>query len=206
VSTSSRTPLRVKSTWFKPGRAHSPPEVADALAFIAWRVAQNMLKSMRKAGFDIDPGPQYFDFLAEAVAFAIQVAWRLAYPRYDEAGRLAFMTALANRTGDELAENRARLLGEPDAAAIKAGFIDLLNRRTAEYADFGHGPEGPDFAFLRYFATVVAELMPEKDRRWTWDQVIAIEGPEAASSVAKAVKGLFDETPRRSRRTVHTEG
>ena len=206
MSTSSRTPLRVKSTWFKPGRAHSPAEVADALAFIAWRVAQNMLKSMRKAGFDIDPGPQYFEFLAEAAAFAIQVAWRLAYPRYDEAGRLAFMTALANRTGEELAENRARLLGEPDAAAIKSGFIDLLNRRTAEYADFGHGPDGPDFAFLRYFATVVAELMPEKDRRWTWDQVIAIEGPEAASSVAKAVKGLFDETPRRPRRTVHTEG
>jgi len=206
VSTSSRTPLRVKSTWFKAGRTHAPEEVAASLAFIAWRVAQNMLKSMRKAGFDIDPGPQYFDFLAEAVAFAIQVAWRLAYPRYDEAGRLAFMTALANRVGDELAENRARLLGEPDAAAIKAGFIDLLNRRTAEYADFGHGPEGPDFAFLRYFATVVAELMPGKDRRWTWDQVIAIEGPEAASSVAKAVKGLFDETPRRPRRTVHTEG
>jgi len=206
VSTSSRTPLRVKSTWFKPGRAHAPAEVADALAFIAWRVAQNMLKSMRKAGFDIDPGPQYFDFLAEAVAFAIQVAWRHIHPRYDDEGRLAFMTALANRTGEELAENRARLLGEPDAAAIKSGFIDLLNRRTAEYADFGHGPEGPDFAFLRYFATVVAELMPEKDRRWTWDQVIAIEGPEAASSVAKAVKGLFDETPRRPRRTVHTEG
>lgn len=198
--------MRVKSTWFRQGRSHAPGEVAASLAFIAWRVAQNMLKSMRKAGFDIDPGPQYFDFLAEAVAFAIQVAWRLAYPRYDEAGRLAFMTALANRTGEELAENRARLLGEPDAAAIKAGFIDLLNRRTAEYADFGHGPDGPDFAFLRYFATVVAELMPEKDRRWTWDQVIAIEGPEAASSVAKAVKGLFDETPRRPRRTVHTEG
>jgi hypothetical protein len=206
VSTSSGTPLRVKSTWFKPGRARSPAEVADALAFIAWRVAQNMLKSMRKAGFDIDPGPQYFDFLAEAAAFAIQVAWRLAYPRYDDEGRLAFMTALANRTGDELAENRARLLGEPDAAAIKAAFIDLLNRRTAEYADFGHGPEGPDFAFLRYFATVVAELMPEKDRRWTWDQVIAIEGPGAASSIAKAVKGLFDEAPRRPRRAVHTEG
>ena len=54
--------------------------MAGALAFITWRVAQNMLKSMRRADFDIDPGPQYFDFLAEAVAFAIQVAWRLAYP------------------------------------------------------------------------------------------------------------------------------
>jgi hypothetical protein len=180
--------------------------VAGALAFITWRVAQNMLKSMRRADFDIDPGPQYFDFLAEAVVFAIQVAWRLVHPRYDEEGRVAFMTALANRTGEELAENRSRLVGDADPAAIKAGFIDLLNRRNAEYAEFGYGAEGPDFGFLRYFATAVAELMPEKDKRWTWDQVMAIEGPEAAATVAKSVAGLFDETPRRPRRAAQTEG
>ena len=142
----------------------------------------------------------------EGLAFAIQVAWRLVYARYDDAGRVAFMTMLANRAGEELAENRARLLGEADPAAIKAAFIELLNRRTEEYAEFGHGPEGPDFAFLRYFATSVAELMPEKDKRWTWDQVIAIEGPEAASTLAKSVAGLFDEAPRRKRRPALTEG
>jgi hypothetical protein len=180
--------------------------VAGALAFITWRVAQNMLKSMRRADFDIDPGPQYFDFLAEAVVFAIQVAWRLVHPRYDDDGRVAFMTALANRTGEELAENRSRLLGDRDAAAIKADFIDLLNRRNAEYAEFGYGAEGPDFAFLRYFATAVAELMPEKDKRWTWDQVMAIEGPEVAATVAKSVAGLFDEAPRRPRRASVSEG
>ena len=206
MSTSSRVPLRVKSTWFKAGRKHTPEEVAASLAFIAWRVAQNTLKSMRKAGFDIDPGPQYFDFLAEAVAFAIQVAWRLVYGRYDDAGRVAFMTTLANRAGEELAENRARLLGDREPAQAKAAFIELLNRRTEEYAEFGYGPEGPDFPFLRYFATSLAELMPEKDRRWTWDQVIAIEGPEAASTLAKSVAGLFDEAPRRKRRPAQTEG
>lgn len=191
--------MRVKSTWFRPGRPHSPEEVAAALAFITWRVAQNTLKSMRKADFDIDPGPQYFDFLAEALVFAIQVAWRLVHPRYDDAGRAAFMTVLANRTGEELAENRSRLLGDGDAAQIKARFVELLNRRNAEYAEFGFGPDGPDFAFLRYFATLISELMPEKDRRWTWDQVIAIDGPEAAATVAKSLKGLFDEAPRRRR-------
>jgi hypothetical protein len=206
LSTSTRTPLRIKSTWFRPGRPRTPEEVAGALAFIGWRVAQNTLKSMRRAEFDIDPGPQYFDFLAEAAAFAVQVAWRLVHPRYDDEGRLAFMTALANRLGEELAENRARLLADAGPAEIKARFIDLLNRRTAEYAEFGYGPEGPDFAFLRYFATVLAELMPEKDRRWTWDQVIAIEGPEAAASMAKGVKGLFGGAPRRARRASQTDG
>ncbi len=205
MSTSSRTPLlRVKNTWFRHGRPRTPEDVAGALAFIGWRVAQNMLKSMRKADFDIDPGPRYFDFLAEAAAFTIQVAWRLVHPRYDDEGRAAFMTVLANRTGEELAENRARLVGDADAAAIKARFIELLNRRNGEYAEFGYGPDGPDFAFLRYFATLLADLMPEKDRRWTWDQVIAIEGPEAAATVAKSVAGLFEETPRRPRRAGST--
>lgn len=199
MSTSSRTPLRVKSTWHRPGRPKSPEEIAAALAFITWRVAQNALKSMRKADFDIDPGPQYFDFLAEAMAFAIQVAWRLVYPRYDDAGRAAFMNVLANRTGEELAENRARLLGDAEPAAIKAAYIDLLNRRFEEYGEFGYGPEGPDFAFHRYYASLVAELMPEKDKRWTSDQVVAIEGPEAAATVAKSVAGLFDPAPRKRR-------
>lgn len=192
--------MRVKSQWFRPGRPKTPAEMAGALAFISWRVAQNMLKSMRKAEFDIDPGPQYFDFLAEALAFVVQVSWRLVYGRYDDAGRAGFMTALANRTGDELAENRSRLLGDGEPAAIKARYIALLNRRLEEYAEFGFGPDGPDFAFLRYFATLVSELMPEKDKRWTWDQVIAIEGPEAAGTIAKSVAGLFDESPRRARR------
>ncbi len=199
MSTASRTPLRVKSQWFRPGRPRTPEDMAAALAFIAWRVAQNALKSMRRADFDIDPGPQYFDFLAEAAVFAIQGCWRLVHARYDEAGRAAFMTVLANRVGEELAENRSRLLGDAQPPAIKAAFVDLLNRRTAEYAEFGWGPEGPDFAFLRYFATVLAELMPEKDRRWTWDQVIAIEGPEAAATITKSVAGLFGEAPRRRR-------
>ena len=198
--------MRVKSTWFRPGRPKSPEEMAGALAFISWRVAQNMLKSMRKADFDIDPGPQYFDFLAEALAFAIQVGWRLVYARYDEAGRVAFMTALANRTGEELAENRSRLLADAEPAAIKARYLELLNRRIEEYAVFGFGPDGPDFAFLRYFATLVSELMPEKDKRWTWDQVMAIEGPEAATTLTKSVAGLFDNAPGRRPRRAATAG
>lgn len=193
--------MRVKSTWFRPGRPKTPEEMAGALAFISWRVAQNMLKSLRKADFDIDPGPQYFAVLAEGIAFAIQVAWRLVYPRYDEAGRAAFMTLLAHRTAEELAENRHRLLGDREPAAIRADFIELLNRRIEEYAEFGFGPEGPDFAFHRYLGSLLADLMPEKDKRWTSDQVVGIEGPEAAAMIAKSVAGLFDNSPGRRRRT-----
>ncbi len=192
---SSRPPIRIKSQWFRPESAKKPEEVAGAVAFIAFRVAQGMLKSMRKAQFDIDAGPQYFEFLAESLAFAIQVACRVAYPRLPEDDRLPFATALAYHAADHLAGNQSELLGLQTHDEIRSGFIERLNRRFAEYADFGYGPEGPDFAFHRYLASLLAELMPEKDRHWTHDQVIAIEGPEAAAMVAKGVANLLDTGP-----------
>lgn len=199
--------MRVKAHWFRAESAKRPEEVAGAVAFIAFRVAQNTLKSMRKAQFDIDAGPQYFDFLAEALAFAIQCACRIAWPRFAEADRMAFATALSHRAADHLAGNQAELLGLQEPAEIRAAFIERLNRRFAEYADFGYGADGPDFAFHRYFASLIAELVPPKDRHWTHDQVIAIEGPEAAATMAKSLEGLLDTGPGRApRRRASTTG
>ena len=41
--------LRIKSHWFKSGAPKSAEQQASAMAFIVWRVAQNMLKRMRGA-------------------------------------------------------------------------------------------------------------------------------------------------------------
>lgn len=197
--------MRVKSHWFRSGSPRPPEEVAGVVAFIAWKVAQNALRRMRKAGFDIDPGPAYFGFLAETLVYCAQVAWRLAHRHFDEAGALAFMTALANRAGDTLADNHAELLGG-EAAPVKAAFIAQVNAAMDDYGAFGYGPEGPDFGFMRLFASRVSELMGEKDRRWTHDQVIAIEAPEAAATVAKAFANLHDTDPDRRRRRTVTRG
>jgi hypothetical protein len=197
--------MRVKSHWFRSGAARPPEEVAGVVAFIAWKVAQNALRRMRKAGFDIDPGPAYFGFLAETLVYCVQVAWRLAQPHFDEAGALAFMTSLANRAGDTLADNHAELLGgEP--APVKAAFIAQVNAAMDDYGAFGFGPGGPDFGFMRLYASRVAELMVEKDQRWTHDQVIAIEAPEAAATIAKAFANLHDTDPDRRRRRTATRG
>ncbi len=198
--------MRVKARWFRAEDGKRPEEVGGAAAFIAFRVAQNMLKSMRKAGFDIDAGPQYFDFLAESLAFSIQCACRIAWTGLAEGERMAFAAALSQRAADHLAGNQAELLGQ-DAAEVRAGFVERLNRRFAEYADFRYTAEGPDFAFLRYFASLVAERVPEKDRRWTHDQVIAIEGPEAVATMARALAALLDTGPGRApRRAASTAG
>jgi len=198
-------PIRIKSHWFKADKPKSPEEVASAVAFIAFRVSQNILKSMRKANFDIDAGPVYFDFLAEALVFCLQISWRLAHQRFGEAGAGAFMTEAANKAALHLAENRVDLLADGDVTTHKAAFIDRFNASFDLYGVFPYGEAGPSFGFLRFFASRLAGLMGHKDERWTWDQVIAIEAPEAATHIAKAFGGLNDNEPRR-RRAAQTTG
>jgi len=138
------------------------------------------------------------------VVFSIQVAWRLAYPRYDEAGRVAFMTTLANRTGEELAENRARLLGDRDAAP-SGGFhrpAQPRNASTPSSATARTAPTSPSCATSRRPCRAHAGEGQALDL----DQVMAIEAREAAAMIAKSVAGLFGEAPRRARRPVQSEG
>ena len=51
--------MRIKSQWFQTGTAKTPQQTASAMAFIAWRVAQNMLKQMRSADVSSEVEPQY---------------------------------------------------------------------------------------------------------------------------------------------------
>lgn len=186
--------MRVKSRWFKSGREKSPQEIAGAMAFILWKIAQNSLKNMRRADFDIEAGPQYFDFLAELMIFLVQIADRIAYEHLDNEYRIAFTTELALRVADNLAENRNALLSLP-LKACKNEFIERFNERATVYAEFGYGDAGPDFAFIRYLGHCVLDIVEEKDRAWVVDQIMAIEAPDAVSTVQKAMQGLLDEEP-----------
>ena len=84
--------MRVRSHWFKTDRPKSADEVAGAAAVIAWKVAQNALTTMRAAGFELVPGPRYFAFIEEFLAFLVVGGDRIAYARGDEAWRVAMVT------------------------------------------------------------------------------------------------------------------
>ena len=117
------------------------------LSFVVSRIADNALKNTRKAKFEIEVGPQYFDFLAEFLLFLIMSADRIAYLKLSAEDRLVFTGNLANRVAETYAENRSRLLDE-DLKECKRRFIDLLNQRAGEYADFGYDENGPDIRLL----------------------------------------------------------
>jgi hypothetical protein len=211
----STTPaLRIKNRWFREGSSKGPAEQASAMAFIVWRLAHNMLKRMRGADFDIDAGRPYLDFMRETLVFLIALTDRIAHQRLDDDQRAEFTVALVRHVARTLEENETDLLGAPPPGAPSHGdsFIDLVNEISQHYAEFGADPSPPpgvtqfhpDFGFVRYFGSRLDPTVPEKDRRWVLDQVMAIEAPEAVATVQRSMVELFDPAPRRARRSAQT--
>jgi hypothetical protein len=188
--------MRIKSQWFKQDKPKSARQSASAMAFIIWRVAQNALKQMRASQFDIDPGPQYFAFMSEFLVFLVNIADRLAYARLDAAQRAEFTTALAIRVAEILEDNANDLLGPAAQQSHQRNFVALFNALADDYAAFAFDDAGADFAFLRYLGNRVLELMPKKDQSWVIDQIMAIEAPEAISTVRRGMDGLYPTGPR----------
>jgi hypothetical protein len=119
----------------------------------------------------------------------------------DAEPRAQFVTALVQRVAQVLQENEDSLLGAPAAGQPSHfdTFIDLFNELAGHYAEFGFGAEGPDFAFVRYLGHRVEALLPEKDRLWVIEQMMAAEAPEAVEMVRRALQGVLSTEPRPAR-------
>ena len=191
--------MRIKSHWFKNGREHTPQELAGAVSFVVWRIADNALKNTRKANFEIAVGPQYFAFLTEFLIFLVQVADRIAFRRLSPEARFDFTSTLANRVAETYAENHSRLLGGSQHEC-KQQFIDLLNQRADGYADFDYSENDPSFNFSRYLGYCMNQVMDERDSGWIIDQMISIEAPAAAEMTEKTMRDLLNNEPRQPRR------
>lgn len=186
-----RSKIRVKSNWHRGDRKKTPQEIAGAFAFIIWRISDNTLKNVRRADFDIEVGPQYFAFLQEFLIFLVMVADRIVYTQLNEQDRYEFTSALANRVAEHMAENQAEWLGG-SLREYKDRFVDVLNQRAGEYADYPYAGKENSFSFLLHLGQCMKNVVEEKDKTWVVDQMMAIEAPEAIGMVEKAMTGLFD--------------
>ena len=178
---------------FHTSGARSPKMLASVVAMLAWKQAIESIRRMRKAWYDIDTGKPYFDFVCEFLVFLAHAADRIAFRSLDAATRAEFTTALAIRLAEMVEESRGDLLGDAEPGACQRDFIDLFNRRGADYGEYAYGPEtnGPDFGFKRMFASALREILPEKDKLWVIDQAMDIEAPDAIKALEKAMAGLF---------------
>ena len=183
--------VRIRSR-FHEGRQRTPAVLASVIATLAWKLAVDSIRNMRKAQYDIDIGRPYFEFVSEFMVFIAVAADRIAHRELDAERRVEFTTALAKRLAEIVEDNRDMLLGAAQPGECQRDFLDRFNRRGADYAEFGYGADGPDFGFRRYFAACLREVLPEKDQLWVIDQAMDIEAPEAIKALERTAAGLFD--------------
>lgn len=182
--------IRLKTVFFKNAGGRSTAETASVLASTVWRIADEVVTNLSKWDCDIVTPERGMKILGEMAAFLLHMADRMAYGRMPEAERARFIQVAGRRLGEIVEENIRAMVGE-DGFDYKANFIDLLNRRAAEYATFECTPEKPGYPILRFLGLMIREHMLESDQHWVADQIMDIQAPEALGMLKKTVDGLL---------------
>jgi hypothetical protein len=194
--------LRVKTVWFKNAGGRSSAEIASVLASTIWRLADNLVTNLSKWDCDIVTPERGMRILGEVAAFLLHMSDRMAYGRIPEAERAQLIQAAGRRLAGIVQDNIREMFGN-DGFDYQSNFIDLLNRRAADYATFECAPDKPSYPLLRYLGLAVRELMLDSDRPWVADQIMDIQAPEALGTLKKTVDGLLAPPPaRREQRSI----
>jgi len=182
--------LRIKSHWWNDESERSLPEIASALAFIAWRLAVEKAINLHCERFIYQSDQQRMGVIQEYLVFLVQIADRLAHEMLDDEDRRTLITGFARKLIEHVQDNSQDLFGPGD---FGGPFIDLLNRRSDEYAEFQLADDGPSYPFLRHLGFEIQGLMGEaEENRWVIDQVMDKDGWDAYKQFARALRNLFD--------------
>ena len=182
--------LRLKTVFFKNAGGRSAAETASVLASTIWRIADEVVANLSKWDCDIVTPERGMKILGEMAAFLLHMADRMAYGRMPEPERARFIQVAGQRLGEIVQDNIRAMVGA-DGFDYKANFIDLLNRRAADYATFECTPEKPGYPILRYLGLAIREHMLDSDQHWVADQIMDIQAPEALGMLKKTVDGLL---------------
>lgn len=182
--------VRIKSHWKDEERERSLPEIASALAFIAWRIALDKAINLHCERFVYEADAQRLAVIAEYLVFLIQIADRLAHRDLADADRQLLITALAKKLVEHVQDNSQDLLGPSDYGTA---FVRLLNERSGEYAEYQLADDGPSYPFLRHLGHEIQCLMGEtEENRWVIDQVMDKDGWDAYKTFIRAYRDLFE--------------
>ncbi len=181
--------MRIKSRWNVKGKEHSVEEIASAVAFIIWRIGQNIVLNLENEGFQTDTLKERLDIVFESVAFFTHICDRLAYEEMDEEERTRYVTEMVMQSIRKIKENLRDIEGIDGEEATRI-YIDLFNQRMSDYAEFPFDDE-PGFNFKRYFGEKLSECMGPRDNKWIQQQVMDIEVPEAMATLKRGLNNLF---------------
>lgn len=189
-------PVKVRTIWFKKDGERTAEEIASAVATTTWRVADKAVDNLGRENYDIITPARGFKLIAEFVAFLAHYCDRMAYATLPPERRVAVLQAVSNRLGEVMEQNIRDVVGKDDPRNYKQEFIDFLNRRFSDYAEFEFpDDEKASFPALRYLGLQIREEMGDDDKTWIMDQIMDIEMPEMMGTVRKSFKGLLSDAP-----------
>jgi len=177
---------RVRTRWRKKG-ARSLADRAGVFGTNVWKISLEVFKRMEKEGFRFGSDRVVTDVLAEFIAFLVQLADRQVYDKLSELDRSTFVSEAVRHLATTMENNQRDLLGP---GKYREPFIDLLNTRFAEYAEFAYSDGEPGYPCIRFFATKVADVMAGGDNKWVVEQMMDIEAPE----MVRLARNLIEQT------------
>ena len=178
--------MHIKSHWNKRAKEQSIEKIASAIGFISWKIATQHVQELENKGYKIKDDAHSLQVIQEFLAFLLQVSDRLAYQQMDNDTRQRFVTALALHMADTFTDNQHDILGKGE---YRQAFIDILNQRAEDYAEFSFRNGEAGFDFLRYFGEQVAIVLV--DKHFVSQQIMDINGPEAIEMLKKSLQNLL---------------
>jgi hypothetical protein len=186
-----RVALRIKSHWHDDQAERSVEEIAGAAAFIAWRIAKDKAINLHGQDFVYASDGQRMDVIIEYLVFQLQLLDRLALQRLElnDETRRQLVIGTAKAMAKHVQDNSVDLFGPGDYVAP---FIERINRRGAEYAEFAYHEDGPSYPFMRHLGYEIQQVMgSEGENRWVIDQVMDKDGYDVDRQLRRAVDNLF---------------
>ena len=180
--------VRVKSKWNQPGTPRTLLQMANAISATIWKLAANVVLNLENENFQTDTQAQRIDVIEELTCYLVHACDRLVYGRASDAERAEFITSLARDLSRLLEDSRVDVEGQGE---YRTAFVELLNRRCADYAGYEFSvEEGAGFALRCRLGDRVAAAMGERDRRWIPDFIVAREAPEIEAALKRSLFGL----------------
>ena len=190
--------VRLKTKWHRSKRdgrsrrSSAPKTLQDLSSVIAmsiWKLAKDAFAHMEKEGFRFREDIQAVDTINEFIFFQLHIVDRLIYGKISEEERGPFITDVAKRLAEVVADNQTELLGPGDYIQ---SFRDAMNDRFTNYAECGfESDKGPSFQFTRYLALNVAQHLKLTDDKWVVEQVMDIEAPPVAEKIQRVAEDVL---------------
>ena len=175
--------IRMHTKW-NSGGTKTIEDRAGVVGFNIWKIAKETWVRMEREGFRAGEDRQLAAVLTEMIAFLVQVSDRLVYGQLSEEDRARFVNALGKHLAHTMQTNMLDMFGPGEYAKT---FIDTLNTRAADYAEFEFTNFYPSYGFLRYLGEKMSGAMAATDNKWVIEHVIEIEAPEAMKPVRKLI-------------------